>query len=90
MRPFLTSHKPGVEFGAVVAGGAGREVVPRNPLPRGDLLERFNRLAAEMPGGLYRGHPLGRPHVGQVLRCLRQVFGRFGQCQGDPRERHLA
>ena len=76
-------HKPAIELGAVVLWGASREVVPGNILPRGDLLERLNLLAAEVLGGLLPRHPLGRPHVGQVLCCLGQTFGRLGQCQGN-------
>ena len=49
MRPFLASHEPSVQFGAVVAGGAGREVVLGDALPRGDLLKRLDRLVPKVP-----------------------------------------
>ncbi len=61
-------QEPSVEFGAVVAGGAGREVVLGDALPRSDLLERLDRLAPKVPGGLLRGHPFARLYVGQLLR----------------------
>ncbi len=81
------AQEPSVEFGTVVAGGASREVVLGDTLPRSDLLERLDRLAPKVPGGLLRGHPFARLYVGQLLRRLGQAFGRFDQCQGDPGER---
>src|SRR5215211_9415920 len=81
------SCEPGIELGAVIAGSALGEVVSGDPLPGRYLLERLDRLAPKVLGGLLRGHPLGRPHVGQILCCSGQAFGRFGQCQGDTRER---
>ena len=42
------TQEPSVELGAVVPGGAGREVVFGDALPRGDLLNRLNRLAREV------------------------------------------
>jgi hypothetical protein len=66
---FSACHKPLVEFCAVVAWGAGREVVLWDALPRSDLLERLDRLAPKVPGGLLRGHPLGPLHTSQVLCC---------------------
>ena len=50
MGSFSALQEPSVEFGAIVAGGAGREVVFWDSLPRGYLLERLSRLAAEMLG----------------------------------------
>jgi integrase len=67
MGPSSAAQEPSVEFGAVVAGGAGREVVFGDTLPRGDLLKRPNRLAPEVLGGLLRGHPLQRQTVGEYL-----------------------
>src|SRR5215212_6818944 len=51
--------KPLVELSAVVAGGAGREVVFGDSFPCGNLLERLGRPAPEVLGGLLGGHPLG-------------------------------
>ena len=48
----LTRHEPSVEFGAIVAWGAGREVMFGEALPSGDLLERLDRLVPEVLGGL--------------------------------------
>jgi hypothetical protein len=48
---FSALQEPSVEFGAVVAGGAGREVVLGDALPGGDLLKRLSRLAPKVPGG---------------------------------------
>jgi hypothetical protein len=36
------AHEPSVELGALVSGGACREVVLGDALSRGDLLERLN------------------------------------------------
>lgn len=59
--------------------GAGREVVFGDVFPRGDLYERLDRLAPKVSCGLLRGHPLGCPHAGQVLRHLGKVLGRLGR-----------
>ncbi len=61
-----------------------------NAFSRYDLLERLDRLAAEIPGGLPGGHPLSWVYVGQVHCNLGRVLGRFGQGQGNARERPQA
>src|SRR5215217_4955519 len=53
------SCEPGIELGAVIAGSALGEVVSGDPLPGCYLLERLDRLAPKVLGGLLRGHPLG-------------------------------
>jgi hypothetical protein len=71
------SCEPGIELGAVVAGGAFREVVSGDPLPSGDLLERLNRLAPKVLGSLLRSHPFRRDAV--LRRCLFCFAPRCGQ-----------
>ena len=74
MNRLAAAHKPDVEFRAVVAGGAGREVVLGDALPGGDLLECLNRLAAEVPGGLcYRPARLAGGTLGPAESFCRTV-----------------
>ena len=87
MGSFSALQEPSVEFGAIVAGGTGREVVFGYALPRGDLFIRFCRVAPKVSCGLLRGHPFARLYVGQVFCCLGQNVDRLCQRQGDPRER---